>query len=208
MLCSGRGVEYQLALRRRWGLDPDGPVVAENGCSIFWDGKEIVTYDFQNFHRDVLVSFLTERGAERIGDFDPDKRHQITLYPKGFMEGMDYSKGDIERIYRFLVKHLKGSRYRVFYTSASGEVLPEGVDKGTGLQALLGLAGMPPARALFLGDGQNDIPAARVILDGGGKVAAPANAVPSLKRLATYVSKEKYFRGAEDILDHMFPEKR
>jgi HAD superfamily hydrolase (TIGR01484 family) len=207
VLCSGRSVAYQRALREKWGLDPDGPCVAENGCSIFWKDREYMTYDPTTFDRDALVSFLRERGAGDIADFDPDKNHAVTLYPPGFMEGRDYSPADIERIYRFIQKVLKGSSYGLFYTSASCEVLPGGVDKGAGLEPLLNLAGMDPSRALFIGDGQNDIPAARLILRGGGKVGAPANAVPGLKRLATYVAKEECFRGALEVLDRFIPER-
>jgi len=207
VLCSGRSVRYQQELREKWGLDPEGPCVAENGCCIFWKGMEIITYDYPAFQRDVLISYLTERGAGKLGEFDPDKRHAITLYPPGFLEGMDYSPEDITRLYRFLLKHLKGSRYGVFYTSASVEVLPEGVDKGTGLDLLMGQARIAPSKALYIGDSQNDLPAAKRVLKGGGKVAAPANAVAAMKRLASFVSEKDDYRGAEDILDHFFPEK-
>lgn len=207
VLCSGRSVRYQRELREKWGLDPEGPCVAENGCSIFWKGREIIAYDYPAFQREVLISYLSERGAEKLGEFDPDKRHAITLYPPGFLEGMDYSPDDITALYRFLRKHLKGSRYGVFYTSASVEVLPEGVDKGTGLDLLMAQAGLSHSGALYLGDGQNDVPAARRVLKGGGKVAAPANAVAAMKRLASFVSEKDDYRGAEDILDHFFPEK-
>ena len=207
VLCSGRSVAYQRALRKKWGLDPDGPCVAENGCCIFWKGREYVTYDPTTFDRDALVCFLKERGAEDIADFDPDKSHAVTLYPPGFMQGTDHSPADIERIYRFLQKVLKGSSYGLFYTSASCEVLPGGVDKGAGLEPMLNLAGMDPSLALFIGDGQNDIPAAKLIGRGGGKVCVVANAVPALKRLATYVAKEECFRGALEILDRLIPER-
>ena len=207
VLCSGRDVAYQRALKERWGLDPDGPLVAENGASVFFEGREYITYHPDGFQRDILIAFLKERGVEELGELDPAKSHAITVYPKGFMEGLDYSPDDIKRIYVFLVKHLKGSHYRVLHTSASGEVLPRGVDKGTGLDRLLKLARLDPAGALFLGDGQNDLSAARMILKGRGRVAVPADAFPALRRIATYVSEKPYFHGAEDILDHFFPDR-
>jgi hypothetical protein len=122
------------------------------------------------------------------------------------MKGAEYSPADIERIYRFLKKTLKGSSYGLFYTSASCEVLPAGVDKGTGLERLLALAGIDPSRALFMGDGQNDIPAARLVLRGRGKVGAPANAVLALRRLASHVAREQSHRGALELLARFFPE--
>ena len=206
VFCSGRSTAYQRALRVKWGLDPDGPGVAENGCCIIWKGREYVTYDPRTFDRDALVCYLVERGAGEIGEFDPDKRCAVTLYPRGFMRGKDYLPADIERMYCFLQKHLKGSSYGLFYTSASVEVLPAGVDKGAGLERLFALAGMDPCRTLFIGDGQNDIPAAKLVLRGGGKVGTPANAVLALKRLASHVAKEEFYRGALELLDRFFPE--
>jgi len=206
VLASGRSVAYQQALRTKWGLDPGGPCVAENGCCIFWEGRQYVTFDPQTYDRDAIIRFLAERGALDMGELDPDKEFAVTLYPRGFMQGAEYSPADIDKMYRFLKKALKGSSYGLFYTSASCEVLPAGVDKGTGLERLLALARIDPSHALFMGDGQNDVPAARLILRGGGMAAAPANAVGALKRLATHVARQEFHRGALELLDRFFPE--
>ena len=123
-----------------------------------------------------------------------------------FDKVIEYSPKDIDRMYRFLKKHLKGSSYGLFYTSASCEVLPEGVDKGTGMERLMALGGIDPSAALFIGDGQNDIPAARLILRGGGRVGAPANAVAALRRIASHVSRQESHRGALELLELYFPE--
>lgn len=206
VLCSGRSVNYQTGLREKWGLDPAGPCVAENGCSIFWQGREYVTFDPREFDREAVIRFLEERGIGELGEFDPDKNFAVTIYPPGFLQGARYRPEDITRLYRFLGKHLKGSSYGLFYTSASCEVLPAGIDKGLGLERLFALARIDPRRALFLGDGQNDIPAARLILRGGGKVGAPADAVPGLRRIASRVAKAQSHRGALELLDVFFPE--
>jgi len=206
VLASGRSVAYQQALRARWGLDPDGPCVAENGCCIFWEGRMYVTFDPSTYDRETIIRYLVERGALDLGELDPDKEFAITLYPHGFLQGAQYSPKDIDRMYRFLKKHLKGSSYGLFYTSASCEVLPEGVDKGTGMERLMALGGIDPSAALFIGDGQNDIPAARLILRGGGRVGAPANAVAALRRIASHVSRQESHRGALELLELYFPE--
>lgn len=203
VLASGRGVEYQLALRKTWGLR-DGPMVAENGCSIWIDGEETVTFPPGTFDRASIIDTLRERGAERLAEFDPDKKHEITLYPKGFSAGEDYEPGQVEDIYEFLLRTLRDVPCRIFYTSASGEVLPGSVDKGSGLRFLFEKAKLRPARALFLGDGQNDIPAADYILAGRGKVGVPANAVEELKEIATFVAGREYFEGAIEAIDHFY----
>jgi HAD superfamily hydrolase (TIGR01484 family) len=206
VLASGRGVEYQRALRKKWGLE-DGPVVAENGCTIFFDGEETTTFPANTFDRGSIMYDLRQKGAEGIAEFDPDKKYEITLYPKGFLAGNDYTAEDISEIYEFLLRSLRGVPCRIFYTSASGEVLPRSVDKGSGLKHLFEKARLKTARALFIGDGQNDIPAADFILEGGGKVGAPANAVEKLKDIATFVSGKEYFEGAIEAIDHFYPKK-
>jgi HAD superfamily hydrolase (TIGR01484 family) len=207
VLASGRGVEYQRALRKKWGL-ADGPIVAENGCTIYADGEETTTFPPNTFDRASLLYDLRQKGAERIAEFDPDKKHEITLYPKGFMAGREYTEEEISDIYEFLLRSLRGVPCRIFYTSASGEVLPASVDKGSGLRHLFEKVKLDRAGALFIGDGQNDLPAADFILEGGGRVGAPANAVEQLKDVATFVSKKEYFEGAIESIDHFYTEKR
>lgn len=203
VLASGRGVEYQRALRKKWGLN-DGPMVAENGCSIYLDGEETATFPPNTFDRDSIIYTLRERGAERLAEFDPDKKHEITLYPRGFLAGKDYAAEEISDIYEFLLRSLRGVPCRIFYTSASGEVLPRSVDKGHGLRALFERAKLPAGKTVFIGDGQNDIPAADFVLEAKGRVGAPANAVEELKAAATFVAKAEYYEGAIEAIDFFF----
>ncbi|MEM4729475.1 MAG: HAD-IIB family hydrolase [Thermoplasmata archaeon] len=204
ILCSGRGVEYQRTLRRRWGLSPEAPLVAENGCSIFIGGREILTYRPTGFRRDKLLKRLQAMGVGAVGELDPEKRHAITVYPRGFMKGGDYTEEDIDRICDFLRKALRGVQCRIFRTSASGEVLPAGTDKGRGLRLLLRELRIPPLEVLFIGDGQNDVPAARFVKRAGGKVGVPANATGEMRALADYVSRGAFYEGALEILEAFF----
>jgi HAD superfamily hydrolase (TIGR01484 family) len=206
VLASGRGVEYQRALRKKWGLK-DGPIVAENGCTIYLDGEETTTFPPKTFDRDSIIYDLREKGAERLAEFDPDKKHEITLYPRGFLAGKDYTAEEISDIYEFLLRTLRGVPCRIFYTSASGEVLPKSVDKGHGLRVLFEKAKLSAEKTVFIGDGQNDIPAADFILEGKGRVGAPANAVEELKAVSTFVATKEYFEGAIEAIDFFFPKK-
>lgn len=63
------------------------------------------------------------------------------------------------------------------------DVTPPGVDKGSGLDAVLGLLGLRDAHVVAVGDGENDVP-----LFGRASVGlAVANAAPGLKRHADEV---------------------
>jgi hydroxymethylpyrimidine pyrophosphatase-like HAD family hydrolase len=61
-----------------------------------------------------------------------------------------------------------------------------GMNKGTGLT----YTGIDMSRVIFIGDGYNDVPVARLLRKTGGVVVAVSNAVPELKELADYVTKE------------------
>lgn len=202
VLASGRGAAYLRRLRREWGLG-EGPLVAENGCCVSPGGKVLPAYERTDYERQAIVKRLRAAGVRRLAELDPAKRHAVTLYPRGFQEGRDYSSKDLGRIYRFLRRELRGVRCSIYHTSASGEVLPPGVDKGTGLRFLFEKAALDASGAVFLCDGHNDLPAARYILRSGGRVGAPANAVPALRRMATFVSRRRYYDGALDALDRL-----
>jgi hydroxymethylpyrimidine pyrophosphatase-like HAD family hydrolase len=68
-------------------------------------------------------------------------------------------------------------RWRMIFNNDSVMVLPEGVDKASGLMAALHVLGLAPAEVLGVGDAENDHP----FLAACGVSAAVANALPSLK---------------------------
>lgn len=67
------------------------------------------------------------------------------------------------------------------------DVLPPGMDKGMGLEAILGRMGLRGVRVIAIGDGENDIP-----MFGRADVAlAPANAHPLAKEAADVVLEQE-----------------
>lgn len=67
--------------------------------------------------------------------------------------------------------------WRMIFNKDSVMVLPDGVDKGSGLLAGLSALGLSPPQALGVGDAENDLP----FLAACGLSAAVANALPALK---------------------------
>lgn len=63
------------------------------------------------------------------------------------------------------------------------DVLPPGLDKGTGLDGALGSLGIRGAHVVAIGDGENDI----ALFDRSHVALAVANAVPALKAVADEV---------------------
>lgn len=63
------------------------------------------------------------------------------------------------------------------------EVMPPGVDKASGALRVLEVLGVPPERALAIGDGENDLP----LLNMCGVAVAVGNAKPAVKEAADHV---------------------
>ena len=72
------------------------------------------------------------------------------------------------------------------FTSDAGalEIVPEGVDKGTGLQKAAELLGIPREQVIAVGDGMNDVP----MLRWAGLGCAMANAAPEVRAEADVIA--------------------
>jgi hydroxymethylpyrimidine pyrophosphatase-like HAD family hydrolase len=75
--------------------------------------------------------------------------------------------------------------WRMIFNNESLMVLPEGVDKASGLAAALSALGLPASEVLGVGDAENDLP----FLAACGLSAAVANALPALKAEADLVTE-------------------
>lgn len=76
-------------------------------------------------------------------------------------------------------------------------VLPQGVDKATGLVTACRLIGVPPERVAAAGDGENDVP----LLKAAGYGIAVDNAVDELKKVADHVTREPGGHGLARWID-------
>lgn len=76
-------------------------------------------------------------------------------------------------------------------------ILPAGVDKATGLAALLKDYGLDPERVVAIGDAENDL----VFLRSCGLGVAVANALPEVKLAAMYVTAAEAGAGVEEVID-------
>lgn len=199
LFCSGRDVAYLVAKINEWRL-PVTDFVAENGCVIVAGGKEILAYEAASFPRQQIHKRIEKSDIIERGELDPAKKHMLTIYPKGFLEGKDYTADDIQDLLKKTTNVLKGYDMAITHSSASVDLMPAGIDKGAGLKRYVEEAGLDPATLLFAGDGVNDVPAARYVKDVGGTVAAPANAAQMLKDLADYASEKENGAGVLDIL--------
>ena len=100
----------------------------------------------------------------------------------------------VERIIREL-----GLPLRVIPNKRAVMVLPEGVDKASGLRAALAELGVNPAEVAGVGDAENDAP----LLRASGLAVAVANALPGLKAVANLVTAGERGAGVVELIDRI-----
>jgi HAD superfamily hydrolase (TIGR01484 family) len=89
--------------------------------------------------------------------------------------------------------------WRMIFNKDSVMVLPDGVDKASGLVAGLRALGLTPLDALGVGDAENDHP----FLAACGVSAAVANALPALKAEADVVTEGEEGAGVAWLIDRL-----
>jgi HAD superfamily hydrolase (TIGR01484 family) len=90
-----------------------------------------------------------------------------------------------------------GLELQVIFNKGSVMVLPTGVNKATGLKALLKKAGVAADEVIGVGDAEND----RAFLECCGFGVAVANALPTLKERADFVTKGARGDGVAELID-------
>jgi hydroxymethylpyrimidine pyrophosphatase-like HAD family hydrolase len=78
-------------------------------------------------------------------------------------------------------------------------IVPQGVTKATGLQAVLQDLGISPRRVVGVGDAENDIP----LIGACGLSVAVGNAVPPLKRRAQLITAGRFGKGIVELVDRL-----
>jgi len=90
-----------------------------------------------------------------------------------------------------------GLELQVIFNKGSVMVLPSGVNKATGLTALLKEAGVSADEVVGVGDAEND----HAFLERCGIGVAVANALPMLKARADFVTKGARGDGVAELID-------
>jgi hydroxymethylpyrimidine pyrophosphatase-like HAD family hydrolase len=88
-----------------------------------------------------------------------------------------------------------GLTHHVILNKDSAMVLPEGVNKGSGLRWVLKRLGLSKKDVIGVGDGENDAD----LFQASGLRVAVANAVPELKEMADWVTPGLAGSGVEQL---------
>ncbi|MCP4166186.1 MAG: HAD family phosphatase [Chloroflexi bacterium] len=191
-LCTGRQPSYAEAMLQ--AIDGHVPAIYENGCGLY------VPHPY---------AFVPHPLVEQSTTFEPAKKLlEDALVPSGrafFQAGKDHSLSiyahngdDTQRLYEWSCQALGDLRDEVSiaYAASCLNVMPRGIDKGTGLDMLCEKTGYRPGEILAVGDSDNDLE----FLAKAGVSAAPANANVRIKALVDYVSPYETSLGIRDIL--------
>ena len=92
-----------------------------------------------------------------------------------------------------------GLELHVIFNRAAVMVLPTGVNKATGMDYALRKLGLSPHEAVGIGDAEND----HSFLDRCECAVAVANAVPSIRKLAAFVTKREAGQGVAELIDEL-----
>ena len=92
-----------------------------------------------------------------------------------------------------------GLELEIIFNKGAVMVLPSGVNKATGLKAVLREKGLSPERAVAIGDAEND----HAFLKFCGCAVAVSNAVPSLKSHAHFVTAASHGAGVTEVIDRL-----
>jgi len=90
-----------------------------------------------------------------------------------------------------------GLELEVIFNKGSVMILPSGVNKATGLAALLAEAGLTPDQVVGVGDAEND----HAFLEACGIGVAVANSLPMLKERADFVTSAARGDGVAELID-------
>ena len=95
-----------------------------------------------------------------------------------------------------------GFNYSIILNKGSVMILPQGVNKGSGLLTALKELGISPSQTVGIGDGENDTDLLRVC----GRSYAVVDATPGLKSIAQHVTRGGAHEGPLEVIHYLLEE--
>ena len=92
-----------------------------------------------------------------------------------------------------------GSEYQVIFNKGAVMILPPGINKATGLRALLHQLQLSPHNVVAIGDAEND---SSLLLAAEAAVAV-GNALPAVKEMADWVTAAGHGAGVAQLIDRL-----
>lgn len=176
-LVSGNSLPITAGLARYMGAT--GPSVAENGCTIFYEGR--VIHVCRGRPPEELVEALRRLGLRESWQ-NPYRHHDLAFY---------VDPGRLGEAVRIVEEY--GMAW--YYSGYALHVQPPGGGKARGVEEAARLLGISLGEVFAVGDGENDIP----MLERAGGSGCPADAAEEVKRVVDYVASQPGGRGFAEI---------
>ncbi len=193
-LCTGRAEPYVEALMQ--AIDAHMPAIFEHGAGMYFPSSyRFVEHPSIDGAKRAKIAKMREILARNVvdaglGQFQPGKLTCLTLYPR---DGVT-----LEQLDAATRRAVDGRTDGFFFNGSLScvEIMPQGIDKGAGVEWLSRETDIPLAKMGGIGDAPADL----AYLTRVGYSAAPANATREVKARVGYVSAWEDGKGVVDIL--------
>lgn len=148
-----------------------------------------------------LLAFPATGEQKLLGDSPPQsliKALQQRQVPFELGQGIISTRIPHDEIVAKVIKEL-GLAWQISYNKGAVMLLPEGVDKDTGLTTALQQMNLSPSVVVGVGDGENDLPLLRLC----GLSVSVANALPSLKAHSDWVMTKNSGEGVVELIERL-----
>lgn len=193
-LCTGRPEPYVELLMQ--AVDGYMPAVYENGCGMYFPQSysfrehPLITPDVRSALGSVKAKLREEVVRAGYAYFQPGKEVSLSLFPSAGVELKELylrTEAVLDEFSSWFIPEL---------TVGCINLIPVGVDKGTGVRWLSDEVGVALSEMAGVGDSTSDLK----FLDLLGYAAAPANATSEVRAAVAYVSDAAFGQGLVDIL--------
>ena len=160
-----------------------GPLGKERGVVIkVRPFESLLTHFADEIKADIII-----RGLRAVSDFEYEFQ----------MVGMNQALN--RRIEALQAIQELGLELQVIFNKDAVMVLPTGINKATGMEYALRKLGLSPHEAVGIGDAEND----HSFLTRCECAVAVANAAPSIRKLAAFVTKRQAGQGVAELIDEL-----
>ncbi len=194
----------------------NGPVIGENGAFIFFNGKIEMLKKLLDLRNDT-APYLKKLAKSMKANMNFVDTVKLSKKSKKISLNLSWSVNKFRRWTMSIhvkkngkkdfnsameladnLKSFLGNRYNVNVSEIFANVLvsPKNIDKGRAID-MLKKKYFPKAKIFMIGDDYADVPALNIV----DKFYAVGNAEIQIKRKAYYVSRAKYTKGVEEILN-------
>lgn len=206
-MCTGREKGFVEALSRF--IDCHIPVVFENGCGLYLPSQnvrgEVLFHPkispWEEIRGERAEIESTIANSEELSDYSLTK----AIGKEVLLSYYSPKELEIDKFHQIIQGLLQErfSNFQVTHSVHTLDIFPQGIDKGAGVSWLVEKVrkdNMNLGKIAAIGDSRGDLPF--LTSDKVSFSAAPANAIPQVKKVVDYVSPEREIEGVLDIINY------